>query len=188
MALILASSSPQRKKILERMGLEFKVVPANIDEHHAGLKKMHAIARSIAIRKAEAVSERHHADWIIGSDTMVLLSNGRIALKPEGRDDARKTLKTYQGSFCDVYSGLALINKAKEACYSGFERTRIHFRDFSDESLEEYLDSNEWVGRSGAMTIEGKGHWTTYMEGEYWNVVGLPVDLLKNYLKKAQLV
>lgn len=188
MALILASSSPQRKKILKAMGLSFSVVPANIDEHHSGFKRPHAIAKSIAARKAQKVSRKHPDDWVIGCDTIVVLKGGRIAVKPAGRTDARRTLKAYQNSYCDVYSGLCLIQRQSGRRFLGFERTRIHFNDFSTKSLEAYLDTGEWKGRSGAMTIEGKGHWTRYMEGEYWNVVGLPVDLLKKYLKEAQLV
>lgn len=188
MPLILASSSPQRKKILEQMGLRFSILPAHIDEHHAGFKRPHAIAKSIARRKAEAVSVRHPEDWVIGCDTIVVLSDGSISVKPKDREDAKKTLKMYRNSYCDVYSGLALVHDQSKTVFADFERTRIYFKDFSDESLEEYLDTNEWVGRSGSMTIEGKGHWTKKMEGEYWNVVGLPVDLLKKALKKFHLV
>lgn len=188
MALILASASPQRKKILDELGLKFKIVPARIDEHHSGFTRPHAIAKSIASRKAAAVARKYPSAWVIGCDTLVFLSNGQIALKPKDRKDAKRTLKTYQGSHCDVYSGLALIQYASRQSFVDFERTRIHFKNFSNESLEEYLDTGDWKDRSGAMTIEGKGQWTSSMEGEYWNVVGLPVDLLKKYLKRLRLI
>ena len=182
MALILASASPQRKKILEKMGLSFKVVPAHIDEHHSGFRKPHAIAKSIALRKAEAIAKKHPADWVIGCDTIVVLSDGRITVKPKNRADARRTLEAYRDSYCDVYSGLALLNKEKNVKMNDFERTRIVFHRFTDRQLEDYLDTGDWKGRSGAMTIEGKGDWTRAMEGCYWNVVGLPVGLLKKML------
>ncbi|MDH5596990.1 MAG: Maf family protein [Candidatus Peregrinibacteria bacterium] len=188
MKLILASQSPQRKKILKEMGLSFDVVPADIDEHHDGLKSPHAIAQSIALRKAQAVGASRSDSWIIGCDTIVVLADGRIALKPKDRQDAKRTLMSYKDSYCNVYSGLSLINPTKGISHSGYERTKIVFHDFSHKMVEEYLDSGEWKGRSGAMTIEGKGDWVRYMEGGYWNVVGLPVDLLKNMLKKAGLV
>lgn len=188
MALILASSSPQRKKILEQMGLEFQAIPAYIDEHHAGFKRPHTIVKSIARRKAEEVSKKYPDDWTIGCDTIVVLRDGSISVKPKDREDARRTLKKYQNSYCDVYSGLALIHQNSNASFADFERTRIYFKDFSAQSLEVYLDTDDWVDRSGSMTIEGKGHWTEKMEGEYWNVVGLPVDLLKKALKKYHLV
>lgn len=188
MAIILASSSPQRRLILKEMGVEFKVDPADIDEHHGGLRRPHAIVKFIARRKADAVSRRHPEDWVIGCDTLVVLYDGLIAVKPNDRDDARKTLKKYRGRHCDVYSGLSLVNRHEGKRFIGFERTRIWFNDFSDSSLEEYLDTGDWKGRSGSMTIEGRGGWTRKMEGEYWNVVGLPVDLLKKALKKFRLV
>lgn len=188
MSLILASQSPQRRKILEMMGLSFEAVPANIDEHHSGYKKPHAIARSIALRKAQKISAIQPASWIIGCDTIVVLSSGEIAVKPKDRADAKRILFNYQDSYCDVYSGLALLNKSKKVSLSGFERTRINFHNFSEAQLEAYLDTDDWKGRSGAMTIEGSGAWTRSMEGDYWNVVGLPVDLLKKMLKSADLV
>ena len=188
MKLILASQSPQRKKILKEMGLSFDVVPADIDEHHDGLKSPHAIARSIALRKAQAVGASHPGSWIIGCDTIVVLADGRIALKPKNRQDAKQTLMAYKNSYCNVYSGISLIHQAKSISYTSYERTKIVFHDFHHKMVEDYLDTGEWKGRSGAMTIEGKGDWVRYMEGEYWNVVGLPVDLLKNMLKKAGLV
>jgi septum formation protein len=188
MAIILASSSPQRKKILEQLGVRFKVIPAHVDEHHAGFLRPHAVAKAIAKRKADAIAKKHPNDWVIGCDTIVLLKGGLICVKPKDRDDARDILKRYQNSHCDVYSGLAIVQRSSKRSYVDFERTRIFFRDFSDQSLEEYLDTGDWKGRSGAMTIEGKGHWTKKMEGEYWNVVGLPVDLLKKHLKALHLV
>lgn len=173
---------------MKKMGLDFQVVPAHIDEHHDGLLRPHAIARSIAKRKAEVVARQHPEEWVLGCDTIVCLADGRITLKPKDRMDARRTLKAYEGSYCDVYSGLALIHRGSGVCRTGFKRTRIYFHEFGDEALEAYLDTGEWEGRSGAMTIEGKGDWVHHMEGEYWNVVGLPVDLLKKFLKASHLV
>ena len=188
MAIILASSSPQRKKILETMGLTFSVIPAHVDEHHAGYVRPHLVSMAIAKRKAEAIAKKHPGDWVIGCDTIVLLRDGSISVKPKHREDARRILKMYQGSHCDVYSGLALVHRNSKKTYLDFERTRIFFNAFSDQSLEAFLDTGEWKGRSGAMTIEGKGHWTKKIEGEYWNIVGLPVDLLKKQLKQLMLL
>ena len=172
--------------ILKNLGIDFIAVPADIDEHNDGLKKWYAIAKSISRRKAEKVAEEYPDDWVLGSDTFVVMKNGHLALKPKDRDDARKTVNMYRNSYCDVYSGLALINKSLKKKFVGYEKTRIFFRDFSDKEREEFLDSGEWEGRSGSMTVEGKGgKWIERMEGEYWNVVGLPVNLLKEFLKKV---
>ena len=183
--LILASKSPQRKRILADMGIDFKAVPSDIDEHANGLKRWYAIAKNIALRKAEKVAEAFPDQWILGCDTFVILSNGELSLKPKNRSDARRTINLYRNSHCDVYSGLALINKSLNKKFVQYEKTRLYFRDFSDKKREEFLDSNEWVGRSGSMTIEGRGaKWIKKIEGDYWNVVGLPVELLKKFLNK----
>jgi septum formation protein len=181
--LILASQSPQRKEILKNLGIGFRAVPANIDEHHSGYRKPHAIARSIALRKAKAVAERYPDSPVLGCDTIVVLRNGEIALKPKSREDAKRTIKMYRNSYCDVYSGLALVRKSSGAELAGYEKTRIYFSDFSDSDIEKYLDSGEWRGRSGSMTVEGRGgEWIKKMDGCYWNVVGLPVNLLKEFI------
>jgi len=184
--LILASQSPQRKKILKDLGIKFTAVPAHIDEHHSGLSRPHSIAKTIAFRKAEAVGKKHPKDWVIGCDTIVVLRNGKIAVKPKNRADAKNTIKAYRDSYCDVYSGLAVLNTSLKKKLVGFEKTRIYFRDFTDDEMEKYLDSDDWKERSGSMTIEGRGgKWIKKMEGCYWNVVGLPVNLLKEFLSLA---
>ena len=183
--LILASKSPQRKRILKDMGIRFKAVPSHVDEHHSGLKKPNAIAKTIALRKAEEVANKYPNEWVLGCDTFVLLSNGKIAVKPRNKADARKTIELYKNSYCDVYSGLALINKSLDKKFVQYDKTRLKFRNFSDEEIEQYLCSNEWKGRSGSMTIEGKGgKLVKKIEGDYWNVVGLPVELLKQFLNE----
>jgi len=183
--MILASKSPQRKKILKDMGIKFKIVPSHIDENPGKLKKPHAIAKYIALQKALEVSKTHPNDWIIGCDTFVILSDGSLSIKPKDRADAKRTINLYRNSHCDVYSGLALINKSLKKQLIGFEKTRLHFLDFSNADIEEYLDSGEWKNRSGSMTVEGRGgKWVKKIKGCYWNVVGLPVKLLKKFLKK----
>lgn len=168
------------------MGIRFRVVPADVDEHHSGLTKPHAIVKTIALRKAEAVAKKHPNEWVLGCDTVVVLSNGHIATKPKNKADAKKTLKTYQNSYCDVYSGLALVNKSLNKKFVQFEKTRLKFGNFSDEDIEQYLyTSKKWKESSGSMTIEDQaGEWIKKVEGDYWNVVGLPVELLKTFLNQ----
>jgi septum formation protein len=185
--MILASQSPQRKTILRKLGIKFRAIPADIDEHHSGFTRPHAVVKSIAYRKAEKIAKDYPDEWIIGCDTIVILSNGKISIKPKDRNDARKTIKLYQNSHCDVYSGLALIRLSDGQKLIGYEKTRLYFSDFSDEEIEKYLDSGEWKDRSGSMTIEGGGgEWVTRIEGDYWNVVGLPVNLLKEFFENVK--
>lgn len=184
--LILASQSPQRKRILKDMGIRFQAIPAHIDEHHSGYVKPHAIVKSIALRKAMAIAGKHPKKWVLGCDTIVVHSDGRLSLKPKNRKAAKATLQKYSGSYCDVYSGLALVNNIANKKFVQFEKTRLYFKYFSDQEIEQYLCSEEWKHSSGSMTIEGRaGEWVKKIEGDYWNVVGLPVELLKEFLTKA---
>jgi len=186
--LILASQSPQRKKILKKLGIKFKTIPAHIDEHHSGYKRPDAIAKVIALRKAEAVAKKYPNDWVLGCDTIVILSNGKISVKPKNREDAKRTIKLYRNSHCDVYSGLALIQKSSGKKLVDYEKTRLKFYNLTNDQVEKYLDSGEWRDRSGSMTIEGRGgEWIKRVDGCYWNVVGLPINLLKNFLKISNL-
>ncbi len=186
--LILASKSPQRKNILKDMGIKFKAIPSNIDEMAVieGLKAYHSIAKRIAFKKAEKIADKHPNEWVLGCDTFVVLSDNSLSIKPKNRADARKTINLYKNSHCDVYSGLALINKKLDKKLIDFDKTRLYFRNFTNIEIEEYLDSGEWKGRSGSMTIEGRGgKWIKKIEGDYWNVVGLPVDLLKKFINRV---
>ncbi len=186
--LILASGSPQRKDILTKLGIKFKAVPSHVDETHDGLKRPYAIARNLAYKKAYEIACMYPDDWVLGCDTLVVLKDGRIAEKPKDRADAKRTIKAYRNSYCDVYSGLALLNLTARGRnkFVGYEKTRLFFSDFTEQQIEEYLDSEEWCNRSGSMTLEGRGgKWVKKVDGCYWNVVGLPVDLLKKFLRKG---
>ena len=97
-------------------------------------------------------------------------------------------LRTYADSYCNVYSGLALINREKKQKLVCYERTKILFGPFPEKEMKSYLKSGDWKSRSGAITIETAAPWVRRIEGEYWNVVGLPIDRLKKYLKKCRLV
>ena len=182
MKLILASQSQQRKEILKKLGISFEAIPSHINESHDGLTRPYAIAKHLAYKKAYEIAKTHPNDWVLGSDTLVILKNGEITGKPKNREDAKRIIKTYQNSYCNVYSGLALINLKESKKMIGYQKTKIKFKDFSDKELETYLDSEKWKNRSGAITLEDAGDWVKSIKGDYWNVIGLPVPLLKEFL------
>lgn len=185
MQFILASQSFQRKKILEKMGLSFEVTPAHIDEHHSGFTRPHAIVKSIAFRKAEALSQKYPDCWIIAADTIVILPNGKIALKPKNKQDAKRVIQSYRNNHCEVYSGLALLNRKEGVHLKGYEKSTIWFNDFSDQRIDDYLRVGEWRRSSGSLTIEEVGDWVKRIEGDYANILGLPVNLLKTFLEAS---
>jgi septum formation protein len=181
--IILASGSLQRKRILKNLGVPFRAISSAITESHDGLKKPHAVARHIALKKAKAIAKKHPDSWVMGIDTLVVLPDGKICGKPKDKKQARSVLKQYSAKYCDVYSGIAMVHQKLNKKFVQHEKTRIHFRAFSLKEISKYLKLNKWQGSSGSMTIEGEGgRWVKHLEGNYWNVVGLPIKALKKIL------
>jgi septum formation protein len=172
MSLILASRSPQRRAILEQLGIEFEVRPADVEELEEGVPE--EIAVENARRKAEAVSSG--TELAVGVDTVVSLGD-RLYGKPSSTDEARSTLTALSGQTHDVISGLCVIGngslRAASAC------TSVQFRVLGDALIDWYLATGEWRDRAGAYAIQGRGAaLVERIEGDYFNVVGLPVALL----------
>ena len=186
---ILASGSPQRKEILTKLGVSFRAVPADIDEVTPvrGLKSPALIAERLSFLKAEA--RRFPGTWVIGSDTIVVSSKGEILGKPANKKEAENMLKGYSDSFANVYSGLALVlfEKRGGECFLNkkfiqHDRTRIDFSSISSSQIQDYLRHKDWEYCAGALRIEDAGDFIGGVEGDYWNVVGLPVRILKETL------
>jgi septum formation protein len=171
--LILASGSPQRRAILEQLGVEFRVEAPEVEELSTGDPR--GVVRENALRKARAVAGRD--ERVVGSDTAVVL-DGRILGKPAGREEAETFLRRLSGRTHEVMSGIALREP------DGRERTdvavtRVRFRRLERPVLDWYLATGEWEGRAGAYAIQGRGAaLVEEIEGDYFNVVGLPVAAL----------
>jgi septum formation protein len=168
--LILASGSPQRRRILEELGVAFEVRPPEVEELATGEPR--ALVIENALRKARAVA----GDLVLGVDTVVALE-GRILGQPADRAEAESHLRALSGHTHEVWSGLALIERGTERTAAAV--TQVTFRALGDEDVQAYLDTGEWEGRAGAYAIQehGSGLVET-VEGEYLNVVGLPVTEL----------
>lgn len=177
-SLVLASGSPQRRAILARLGVAFDVRPADVEELSAG--EPHAVARDNALLKARAVAsglEPHEADrLVLGVDTLVAL-DGEIYGKPTDATHARDTLRALSAATHDVVSGIALIEGAVVEVATAV--TRVTFRRLDPPVIDWYLGLGEWRGRAGGYAIqEAGGALVRSIEGDYQNVVGLPVSLL----------
>lgn len=159
--------------------MDFKCIPAHIDEHHAGYTVPHKIVQSIALRKAQAVAKEHPRALVIGCDTIVVLSDGTISLKPKDKAAAKRTIQMYQNSYCRVYSGLAIVSIQNGVEWVGYEKARIQFNSFSDKEIEAYLEVGNWKQSSGSLTLEEVMPWVKKIEGDYFNILGLPIYLLK---------
>jgi septum formation protein len=173
--LVLASRSPQRRAILEQIGIAFEVHPADVAEERAG--DAEAVVTANAVRKARAVAEQVGAGrLVLGADTEVML-DGRIYGKPHDLDDARRQLDSLSGRTHDVWSAVALVDGGRERTATA--RTSVIFKRLDGRIVDWYLDSGEWEGRAGSYAIQGRGAaLVERIEGDFWNVVGLPVSVL----------
>jgi septum formation protein len=172
--LVLASGSPQRRAILERLGARFTVWPSGAQELEHGEPR--AVARENALRKARAVRAAGARGRILGVDTLVALA-GSIYGKPADEHAARETLQALSGQTHQVVSGVALLDGEHER--AELSSTEVSFRELSAAQIDRYVALGEWRGRAGGYAIQGAGAMLVRgIEGDYENVVGLPVAIL----------
>ena len=168
--LTLASRSPQRRAILEQLGVEFRVEAPEAEELTEG------DPRALVVENARSKAQSVAGKRVLGADTAVVLDR-RVFGKPADRDAAEAFLRRLSGRGHDVYGGLCL-------CEGGEERTahaitHVRFRPLEQQDVDWYLESGEWRERAGAYAIQGKGAaLVAGIGGDYFNVVGLPVGAL----------
>jgi septum formation protein len=179
--LILASGSPQRRAILEQLGVEFTVRATDVEELSEGDPV--EVARENALRKARAALRPGEVEAVLGCDTLVTL-DGVIYGKPPDAAVARATLRALGGRTHEVISGIALLlgdGASGIAERVAVARTRVTFGPIDEELLEWYVGTEEWRGRSGGYAIQGAGQKLAQeIDGEVENVVGLPVAALRD--------
>jgi len=177
--LVLASTSPQRRAILEQLRVPFEVVPpAYVEDDAPGLSP-EALVRAHAEGKARSVDAEGRVT--LGVDTAVVL-DGRVYGKPADRADAERMLGELSGRAHTVVSGLCLLGPGFETV--GDQATDVTFRALTSELRTLYLESGEWEGRAGAYAIQGLGgRLVERIDGDYLNVVGLPGALLLSLLE-----
>jgi septum formation protein len=183
--LVLASASPQRRKLLERFGLSFTVRPTHVAELDRGDPAEVAVEN--ALRKARAARLSDAEETILGVDTLVALDSC-IYGKPGSEGEARATIAALSGATHTVLSGVALLRGDREQV--ALVRTDVVFRDCDEQLIERYVASGEWREKSGGYAIQGLGAMLVReIRGDYENVVGLPLatllDLLPELLSRV---
>ena len=181
---ILASGSPRRKELLELMGLEFKVIVSQADEDSVSKDlKPELYVQELALLKASATAKevlRNKNAVIISADTIVTL-DGQILGKPKDEDDAFNMLSKLSGREHEVYCVMRISN-GKAVC--GKVRTKVKFKDLSDDKIRGYINSGEPMDKAGAYGIQGLGSLLIEkIDGDYFNVVGLPISALADTLE-----
>lgn len=182
--IVLASSSPQRRRLLESVGLPVRVVPPQVDEALAAPVAPARAVVQVARRKAMAVAGRvGQGCWIVAADT-ALLSGGELFGKPPDRAAARRLLRRLAGATHRVLTGVALIPPAT-APATALACTEVTLAALSEREVEWYLDTGEWRGAAGGYRIQGRaGLLVTALRGSYSNVVGLPLETIYRMLAR----
>ena len=173
--LVLASRSPRRREILDALGVEYDVVEPDVEEIREG--RPEEIVLENARRKARAgLAGEESGSVVLGADTEVVL-DGAVLGQPADANRARASLEALSGRTHDVLTGVVLASPEDER--SGVARSNVTFRELDAATLDLYLNSGEWRGRAGAYAIQGLGSiLIERLEGDFSNVVGLPVTLL----------
>lgn len=185
--IVLASDSPRRREILGRLGLAFEVVPADLPEDEgAHLDAEPALAaEALALAKAEAVAVARPEALVIGADTLVSVG-GRTLGKPSGPKEARSMLEALSGRSHRVVTGVALVCLSRAIRAAAHEETVVAFRPLEAREIESYVAQGEPYDKAGAYAVQGKaGLFVEAVEGDYDNVVGLPLRRVARMLEEA---
>lgn len=176
--IILASASPRRAELLKQIGVEFELVPSQIEERpHPDEAPGDYITR-IARAKVVAVARGRDSGLVIGADTVVVL-DGRLIGKPENQADAHRLLRLLSGKWHAVLTGVALYDVETRHEVADYEKTLVKFAPLNDTEIDWYVNTGEPMDKAGAYGIQGLGGlFVDEIAGNYYNVVGLPIPIV----------
>lgn len=182
--IILASNSPRRTEILRIAGIEHRVIPSTIEEKIDPAKSPIETALSLAKQKAKDIYMKYPDSIVIGADTLVIIDT-MVLGKPIDRSDAYRMLKLLSGKTHQVVTAYCIITKERE--YQGYSQTDVTFGKLSDDEIAVYLDTGDPYDKAGAYGIQGfASKYIKRIEGDYFNVVGLPIydiyQVIKNFI------
>src|SRR5437016_7419674 len=196
MPLVLASASPRRQELLRNAGIEFVAQPANIPEIRLSSESPKEFAERMAKEKARVIwndagsahplqrTQKGGATIVLGADTVVIVED-EVLGKPRDGEDAARMLRLLSGRKHFVTTGVCLLSDGFEDLRS--ETTAVHFWELSEAEIRSYVESGEPMDKAGAYAIQGMAsQWISKIEGDYNNVVGLPVDLVLRMLREHE--
>jgi septum formation protein len=190
--LVLASASPRRQELLRNAGIPFSVFAANISEVPLPGENPRHCAERLAREKAQAALLQQPGKFVLGADTIVVV-DGEILGKPRNPADALRMLRLLSGRAHQVITGVCLVGSLRtgnQKLATGFEDTRsentkVTMTDLTDEEIQSYIATGEPMDKAGAYAIQGMAsRWIPRIEGDYFNVVGLPIALVQTMLKE----
>ncbi|GAA4705098.1 Maf family protein [Brevibacillus fulvus] len=182
--IILASSSPRRRELLETLKLPFTIMSSDVEETFSSSLTPAEVVEQLSLRKAREIAGKISSGIVIGADTIVVL-DGNILGKPMDEDDAFRMLTALQGRTHTVYTGVALIEAATQAVQVAHSATQVKMRKMTDQEIRGYISTREPMDKAGSYAIQGFG--ATLVEeiqGDYFTVVGLPLQLTAKMLSQ----
>lgn len=182
---ILASKSPRRKELLNKIGINAEVIPSQVDEEaYKGLEAEKMVMELSFVKAADVARSFRKNTFVIGADTCVCL-NGKIFGKPESAEDAKRMLKELSGKTHQVYTGYCVIDCSSGKAVSRCCETSVTFKELSEDEIEAYVNTREPLDKAGAYGIQEKGAiFVEKIDGDYSNVVGLPLCPLYKLFKE----
>lgn len=185
--VILASTSPRRIEILQKSGLKFQAVASNYEEDMNSKLKPLELAKFLSYGKAQALINRFQNHIIIGADTFIVLGD-RILGKPHTVSEARKMLRRISGRAVSVITGFTIIDTELRKKISKAIETKVFFKKLTGQEIDNYIKTKEPLDKAGAFAIQGLGAvFVRRIEGDYYNVMGLPLYDLIQALKKFKV-
>jgi septum formation protein len=181
--LILASGSPRRAEILTAVGWEFTKRVADIDERERDGESPEDYVVRLALEKAQAVATGDDGEIVLGADTTVVI-DGSIVGKPVDTDDARRMIGLLAGNWHEVLTGVAVIHDSVST--TGLQRTRVKFAPMTDHEIDFLAINGDPLDKAGAYAVQAQAAlFIEGIDGDYWNVVGLPVKLVYELVMKT---
>lgn len=182
--IILASASPRRMEILEKTGLKFKVDASGYEEKMKTCLRPQALARFLSKEKAKSVAAGYSNALVIAADTFVVFK-GRLLGKPHTEEEAMRMLTALNGKAHTVITGFAIIDTDNGKIISRSAKTRVCFKKLAPDEIKSYVKSGEPLDKAGGYAIQGLGAvLVKKIEGDFFNVMGLPLSMLVKSLKE----
>ena len=181
--IILASQSPRRKHLLQQIGLEFEIDPSDYEEDMSLKMKPNKLAEFLSLGKAKDVAQRHKDSIIISADTIVAIDE-QVFGKPKTPERAKYMLKKLSGKVHSVITGFTIIDTETQKQISKSVETKVYFKNLCEQEIDTYIASKEPLDKGGGYAIQGMGAlFVERIEGDYFNIVGLPILALTTELK-----
>lgn len=181
--LVLASGSPRRAEIMRSVGWDFiKDVP-DIDESERAGESPEDYVQRLAREKVEAISVSHQDEIVLGADTTVVI-DGEIIGKPVDVADARRMIGLLSGNWHEVLTGVAIVRDGRSSV--GLQRTKVKFASLNDDEIDFLVEKGDPLDKAGAYAVQAQAAlFIEAIEGDYWNVVGLPISLVYRMIREA---